>query len=200
MRPSLSALFLLASFSIKAQNLKAYEQAGDEAFTQKEYYNAVHYYDIVLRSKKTAGVYYKYAEASRLSHAYQAAEEAYKKVVDSREKSRYPMLEFYYGITLKHNAKYNEAKRAFRYFLDRYRKDNFYKAKAQQELASCDFAKQLTKQGIAATDLSIEHLNENINTKYSDFGAHEVDSLLFYSSLRFNRKREKGEKKEFQSK
>ena len=196
MRPSLSALFLLASFSIKAQNLKAYEQAGDEAFTQKEYYNAVHYYDIVLRSKKTAGVYYKYAEASRLSHAYQAAEEAYKKVVDSREKSRYPMLEFYYGITLKHNAKYNEAKRAFRYFLDRYRKDNFYKAKAQQELASCDFAKQLTKQGIAATDLSIEHLNENINTKYSDFGAHEVDSLLFYSSLRFNRKREKGEKKE----
>jgi len=197
---ALSCLVIISLFlsltSVQAQNLKAYEKAADDAFAKKEYYNAMHYYDIVLRSKKTAGVYYKYAESCRLSYAYVVAEEAYKKVIDSKDKSRYPMVEYYYGLTLKHNAKYAEAKRAFKYFLDRYDKDNFYKAKAAQEMKSCDFAKQLVGKPISEDELEFTHLSENVNTKYSDFGAHEVDSVLYYSSLRFDRKREKGEKKE----
>ncbi|WMX13429.1 MULTISPECIES: PD40 domain-containing protein [unclassified Aureispira] len=189
-------LLLLPFVSLQAQNLKAYEKAADDAFAKKEYYNAMHYYDIVLRSKKTPGVYYKYAEACRLSYAYDVAEEAYKKVIDSKDKSRYPMVEYYYGVTLKHNAKYSEAKRAFKYFLDRYKKDNFYKAKAEQEMKSCDFAKKLVQQPIPESELEFTHLSEHVNTKYSDFGAHEIDSVLYYSSLRFDRKREKGEKKD----
>jgi hypothetical protein len=197
---SLSCLIMVCLFlpfaSVEAQNLKAYEKAADDAFAKKEYYNAMHYYDIVLKSKKTTGVYYKYAESCRLSYAYVAAEEAYKKVIDSKDKSRYPMVEYYYGLTLKHNAKYAEAKRAFKYFLDRYKKDNFYKAKAAQEMKSCDFAKQLSQAPIPESDLEFTHLSENVNTKYSDFGAHEVEGVLYYSSLRFDRKREKGEKKD----
>lgn len=199
--PNMALLILILSFLFPAinansQNLKAYEKAADKAFAQKEYYNAMHYYGIVLKSKKTPGIYYKYAESCRLSHAYQAAEDAYKKVVDSKEKSRFPMLEFYYGITLKHNTKYVEAKRAFKYFLQNYRKDNFYKEKAEQEMKSCDFAKELVKNPIPEDELEITHLSENVNTKYSDFGAHEVEGMLYYSSLRFDREREKGEKKE----
>ncbi|CAA6827433.1 MAG: Outer membrane lipoprotein omp16 precursor [uncultured Aureispira sp.] len=182
--------------SVQAQNLKAYEKAADDAFLKKEYYNAMHYYDIVLRSKKTTGIYYKYAESCRLSYAYVLAEEAYKKVIDSKDKSRYPKVEYYYGLSLKHNAKYTEAKRAFKYFLDGYDKDNFYKAKAAQEMKSCDFAKKLVGEAIPESALEFSHLSENVNTKYSDFGAHEVDSVLYYSSLRFDRKREKGEKKD----
>jgi len=193
----LTVLFLFPFTNVQAQSLKAYEKAADDAFAKEEYYNAVHYYEIVLRSKKSPGIYYKYAESCRLSHAYQAAEDAYKKVVDSKDKNRFPMLEFYYGITLKHNAKYNEAKRAFKYFLQSYRKDNFYKAKAEQELKSCDFAKELVKNPIPEEELEITHLNENVNTKYSDFGAHEVgEDTLYYSSLRFDRKEEKGVKRE----
>ena len=193
----LAILFLLPLTNTQGQNLKAYEKAANDAFVKKEYYNAVHYYEIVLRSKKTPGLYYQYAESCRLSHAYQAAEDAYKKVVDSKDKNLFPMLEFYYGITLKHNAKYNDAKRAFKYFLQSYRKDNFYKAKAEQELKSCDFAKQLVKNTIPKNELEVTHLNENVNTKYSDFGAHEVGKdTLYYSSLRFDRKEEEGTPKE----
>ncbi|BDS10032.1 hypothetical protein [Aureispira anguillae] len=193
---ALTVFFLLPFVAVQGQNLKAYEKAADDAFAKQEYYNAMHYYDIVLKSKKTSGIYYKYAESCRLSYAYQAAEEAYKKVIDSKDKGRYPMLEYYYGLTLKHNAKYSEAKRAFKYFLDRYKKDNFYKAKAAQEMKSCDFAKQLVKRPIPENELEITHLSEQVNTKYSDFGAHEIEGELYYSSLRFDRKREKGEKKE----
>ncbi len=187
-------LFLMGTGSIEAQSLGAYLKAGDTAMEQKEYYNAMHYYDIVLQSQKTADVYYKYAQAARLSYAYLAAEEAYKKVVSSKEKRQYPLLEFYYGLTLKHNGKYMEAKRAFKYFLDSYKKDNFYKEKAEQEYKSCDVAKQLVKTIIPNDSLVIEHLGEEVNTKFSDFGAHEVDGQLYYSSLRFERLKQKGEK------
>jgi len=181
---------------LQAQNLAAYEKAGDDAYAKQEYFNAMHYYDIVLKSKKETNVYYKYAQSARLSYAYVAAEEAYSKVVKSREKNQYPLVEYYYGMTLKHNGKYSEAKRAYKYFLDRYNKDNFYRAKAQQEYKSCDVARQLVKDSISADSLQIEHLGEHVNTKYSDFGAHEVGGELYYSSLKFKRKREKGEKKD----
>lgn len=192
-------LLLLIVFAptaiIQAQNLAAYEQAGHDAYDKEEYYNAVHYYEIVLRSKKTTNIYYKYAQAARLSFAYLVAEEAYNEVIKSKEKSQYPLVDYYYGMTLKHNGKYNEAKRAFKYFLDSYDKDNFYKAKAQQEYNSCDVAKQLVIDIIPKDSLEIKHLGNHVNTKYSDFGAHEVDGQLYYSSLRFERQRVKGEKK-----
>ncbi|MGH1336456.1 MAG: hypothetical protein ACRBFS_10040 [Aureispira sp.] len=177
-----------------AQNLKAYERAADEAFEKESYYNAMYYYDIVLKSKKTPQLHYNYAQACRLSYAYLEAEEAYKKVIESREKSRFPMVEYYYGVTLKHNAKYKEAKSAFKYFLANYRKDNFYKEKAVQEMKSCDFARQLVKQPKPASELDFLHLGEQVNTQYSDFAAHEIEGVLYYSSLRFERKEQKGEK------
>lgn len=177
-----------------AQNLKAYERAASEAFEKESYYNAMYYYDIVLKSKKTPQLYYNYAQACRLSYAYLEAEEAYKKVIEGRDKSRYPMVEYYYGLTLKHNAKYKEAKRAFKYFLDSYQKDNFYKEKAAQEMKSCDFARELVKNPKPASELDFLHLGEQVNTEYSDFAAHEIEGVLYYSSLRFERKEEKGEK------
>ena len=46
----LAILFLLPLTNTQGQNLKAYEKAANDAFVKKEYYNAVHYYEIVLRS------------------------------------------------------------------------------------------------------------------------------------------------------
>ena len=187
-------LCLFLTQQAQGQSLKAYEKAAQEAYENESYYNAMYYYEIVLRSKQTPQLYYNYAQSCRLSYAYELAEEAYAKVINSRDKKRFPMLEYYYGATLKHNAKYTEAKRAFKYFLDSYEKDNFYRAKAQQELLSCDFAQQLLRDSLSQDELDFIHLDSTVNTKYSDFGAHWVDSTLYYSSLRFERKREKGEK------
>jgi tetratricopeptide (TPR) repeat protein len=191
-----SLVLLLLTTNLFAQNLAAYQKAGDDAFAKEQYYNAMHYYDIVLKSKKTADVYYKYAEAARLSYAYESAEKAYSEVIKSREKRQYPLVEYYYGMVLKHNGKYNDAKRAYKYFLDSYTKETFYRAKAQQEYNSCDIAKQLVKDSISSDSVLIVRLDNKVNTPYSDFGAHEIDNELYYSSLRFDRKRPKGEKKD----
>jgi hypothetical protein len=179
---------------VNAQNLKAYERAAADALEQESYYNAMYYYDIVLKSKQTPQLYYSYAQACRLSYAYEEAEAAYLKVIESRDSRRFPMVEYYYGLVLKHNAKYKEAKRAFRNFLNAYQKENFYKEKAEQELKSCDFARELIKRPKTEKELQFTHLSENVNTKYSDFAAHEIEGVLYYSSLRFERKEQKGEK------
>ncbi|MCP4440220.1 MAG: hypothetical protein GY810_14850 [Aureispira sp.] len=188
------ALWIIGLTSALGQTLNMYEKAGDEAFAKKDYYNAVYYYDQVLKSRKTSGVYFKYAEASRMSYAYKKAEEAYQKVVEGKDKSKYSLLDFHYATTLKHNAKYEEAAVVFERFLKNYRKDNFYKAKAIQEYKSCTVARKLVKNPIDT--IEIKRLGDHINTEYSDFGAHEIGDNLYYSSLRFERERPKDEKKE----
>lgn len=202
-RPDLFLLFgilFMAVLGVQAQNLKAYETAGDDAFAVKEYYNAVFYYEKVLRSKDSPSLHYKYAESLRLSHAYKAAELEYEKVLKSNEKNKFPFLEFFYGITLKHNGKYADAKRAFKNFIKQYRRENYFKKKAKQEYQSCDVAIALNKNEYDTNELQLYRLNDQINSEYSDFAAHEIGDTLYFSSLRFNRKKVKKEPKDRQAK
>ena len=68
-RSILVYLLILYSVPQQAQTLKAYEKAADEAYEKKDFYNAVYYYEIVLKSKQKTGVYYKYANACRQAFA-----------------------------------------------------------------------------------------------------------------------------------
>ena len=178
---------------IKGQTLNAYEKAADEAFEKQDYYNAVYYYELVLKSREKPAIYYRYGDACRLSHAYKKAEVAYKKVIDSEERSRFEKLDFYYAITLKHNGKYDEAAKFFEQFSKSGARDEYYQKKAVQELKSCELAKIMVEN--PDKNMNIKRLGDNINTEFSDFGAHQFqDSGLIYSSLRFDRKQLKDEK------
>lgn len=187
-------LFLCAFSVVNAQTLNAYESAGDEAFEKADYYNAVYYYEQVLKSRQKAGIYYKYAEACRQSYAYKKAEAAYKAVIESEEKNRFDKVEYYYALTLKHNAKYDEAAKYFESFSKSPASKGYFRDKAMQELASCTLAKYLVEN--PSDTVSIERLGDNINTEYSDFACHEDKEAgkLIYSSLRFDRKAPKEEK------
>lgn len=188
----LSFLFILI-FNSSAQTLRAYEKAADQALAEKDFYNAVYYYEQVLKSRKRAAIYFKYAEACRQSFAYKKAEEAYKKVLDSKQANYYPKAGFYYAASLKHNGKYEEAADAFERYL-MIEGDTNLLAKAKQEKTSCALAQQLTSEPIDSVE--IKRLGDNINTEFSDFGAHESsdNGQLFYSSLKFDRKPDKEEK------
>jgi hypothetical protein len=187
---SLVVLPLLQSFG---QTLRAYEKAGDQALKDQDFYNAVYYYEQVLKSKQRIRVYYKYGGACRQSFAYQKAEAAYKKVLDSKQANYYPKAHYYYAAALKHNGKYEEAEQAFEDYL-KIAQDSTLLAKAQQEKASCVLARELAENPIDS--VKINRLGDNINTEYSDFGAHEFgeEGQLYYSSLKFDRKATKEEK------
>lgn len=186
----LSIICLAQSWS---QTLNAYEKAADEAFEKQDFYNAVYYYELVLKSREKPAIYYRYGDACRLSHAYKKAEDAYKKVIDSDERIRFEKLDFYYALTLKHNGKYDEAAKFFEQFSKNGVGDEYYQKKAVQELKSCELAKIMVEN--PDKYVSITRLGDNINTEFSDFGAHQFkDTGIIYSSLRFDRKQPKDEK------
>ena len=190
---SIFILSLICFSQSWAQTLNAYEKAADEAFEKQDFYNAVYYYELVLKSREKPAIYYRYGDACRLSHAYKKAEAAYKKVIDSDERSRFEKLDFYYAVTLKHNGKYDEAAKFFELFSKNGIGDEYYQKKAVQELKSCELAKIMVEN--PDKNVNIKRLGDNINTEFSDFGAHQFqDSGLIYSSLRFDRKQPKDEK------
>ena len=174
-----------------AQTLSAYEKEADFAFESADYYGAAYFYEIVLQSKQSPSLNYRYAESCRKIFSYENAEKAYKKVLDSKEKNKFPYLEFYYATTLKHLAKYDEAARFFNDFSKNSKVKGYFKEKSIQEYKSCQEAKKIIKN---PTNLKIERIGNNINSEYSDFAANEFkDGTLYYSSLRFDKKPNFGE-------
>jgi hypothetical protein len=170
----------------EAQPLSAYEKEGDLAYDAADYYNAAYFYEIVLKSKQNSTLNYKYAESCRKTFSYEKAEKAYKKVLDSKEKDKFPYTEFYYATTLKHLAKYDDAAKYFNSFSKNSKIKAYYKEKSIQEYKSCLEAKKIIKK---STNLNIERLGNNINSEYSDFAAHEFkDGTFYFSSLRFDKK------------
>jgi hypothetical protein len=189
-------ILLTISIQLKSQTLSAYERAADEAFEKADYYNAVYYYENILKSKPKPSVFYKFAESCRMSFAYKKAEEAYLKVLESKEKDRFPELEFNYALTLKHNGKYDQAAEYFKIYTEKSGAKGKTLEKAKKEIESCAIAKKIIEANIKDSVI-LEKLGENINTEFSDFAAHEsVDGSLFYSSLRFDRKTGKKKKED----
>jgi len=186
----LSIVFAIISSGISAQkSLKIAEKAHKAG----DYYSAVEFYEMAFKDKKfeklksKATHYFKYAESCRFSHNFAKAETYYKKVVESNEnKSKFHTLDFWYAYTLKHNAKYQEAKDEFEKFLDQKDPTKEHLAlerMAKQEIKSCILALEIYQHPIEG--VSVENVGDNVNTKFSDFAPHLVDGDLYYSSLKF---------------
>lgn len=184
-------LIFIYNDQLFAQPLSAYEKEAELAYESADFYNAAYYYEVVLKSKQNSSLNYKYAESCRKTFSYENAEKSYKKVLDSKEKDKFPYLEFYYATTLKHLAKYDEAAKYFNSFSKSSKIKVYYKEKSLQEYKSCLEAKKIIKK---PSNLKIERLGNNINSEYSDFAANEFkDGTFYYSSLRFDKKPDFGE-------
>jgi outer membrane protein OmpA-like peptidoglycan-associated protein len=184
------------SLDIYSQTLSAYERAADQAFENADYYNAVYYYENILKSKPKPSIYYKFAESCRMSFAYKKAEEAYLKVLESKERERFIDLEFNYALTLKHNGKYDQAAEFFKIYIEKTGIKEKTANKAKKEIESCSIAKVLLESD-SKDSVLLEKLGDNVNTEFSDFAAHESeDGSLYYSSLRFDRKTGKKKKED----
>ena len=75
----LSLFLVMLCQGVSAQSFKAFEKAGDKAFTDKDYYAAMYYYSNALERKPDEpGVAYKYAEMARQFNAFEEAMKYYK--------------------------------------------------------------------------------------------------------------------------
>jgi hypothetical protein len=181
----LSVFALAFSFPVYSQTIHQLIKAGDKKFSNQEFYAASLYYeDALQKDDENVEVWYKYAEAARLFNDYGGAATAYKSVVKLDKSNQFPLASFYAAEMLRGvcECKYEEALALYKKFRNRYRKQDYYLAKTQQQMESIAWANANSKP---VDSIKIEHLGEEVNSEQSEFNAiHVFPDRLQFSSLR----------------
>ena len=186
-------IFLFTSSLLSSQSMKKLLKSGEEAMKEKDYFTAAQIYNqIILIDSATLSNQYNYAQASRLNFDINIAEHWYRKVFAKDNGKEYPEVSFWLAEILKSEGAYKEAKKMFTKYAQKNRssKDPERKKlaiKAKLESEACDLAQIMMKNPVEA---KVEHLDTNVNSKVSEYAPIEVDSLLYFSSLRFSNDRD----------
>jgi len=174
--------FVLVVFiSLSANAQRNFTEEADNAFKQKQYYDAIELYQKAYSKVKKnraerARIMFQIAECYRLTNNTRRAESQYKRVTRSGYPD--PIAFFYLAEALKSNEKYDEAIIAF----------NEYKAKmpsdprGEKGVISCELAQMWVDN---PTRYEIENVRL-LNSRENDFAATYVDrkftSIIFTSS------------------
>ncbi|MGB3948812.1 MAG: SPOR domain-containing protein [Bacteroidia bacterium] len=188
---ALTLLFTILFFTTalnfaQAQKLKTLLESGDKAFLDNDFFAASIYYNqAILQDSNDIQIQYKYAEASRLNYDFEVAERWYKKVFKADAQGKlFPECSFWLATIQKSLGKYKDAKKLFDKYAkkNKKKKNDYFVLKAQQELAACDYAVGLS----ATVDKTIEviHLDSAVNSKVSEYAPVLIDTILYFSSLR----------------
>ena len=185
---------LIFNFKGKTQ-IKQLLKQGIEANENKDFSSAAQIYNqIILIDSSKIEYQLLFADASRLNYDNETALHWYLKVFKKDNGKTYKEVPFYMATLLKHTGKYKEAKKYFDkyYKKNKSSKDPFKKQlclKAMQEIEACDLAQIIIKNPVEATIL---HLDSSVNSEVSEYAPIEIDSVLYFSSLRNNSKTDEG--------
>ena len=170
---------------ISGQTLNAYAKGAQEAFDKKDYYTAYNFLRIAHEIEPNNTVHtYHLAEAARYYSAFTMAEKYYSEVDSSANAKDYPATGFWLGNVKERLGKYQEALDLYQIYLSEHDgEDTLLTPMAQKHIDICTWA--LREIENKDTTLTLELLGPEVNTTFSEFGAAKLDSLLYYSSLRF---------------
>jgi hypothetical protein len=178
-------LLMLAVFSaqvLTAQNWKKSRKTGDELYEQGKYVEAAAQFEEAFKKKpKNKDLAYKAAQTYHTIRDYRKAAEYFNYIKD--DNTQYPMSGLKYAGALKQDGRYEEAKRAFQNYLDKYSGTD--KALMQQlvnrEIAGCELGKELSAKTNKETE--IYHLGRGVNTEMNEFAPVRIrEETIFYSS------------------
>lgn len=177
-----------------SQSLKKLLKQGEEAMNDKDYFSASQIYNqVILIDSANLDFLYQYASASRLNYDNDIALRYYKKVYKVDNGRKFPETPFWIGQLLKSNAQYKEAKKYFNKYWSKNRRSKNAEIKrlaekAKLESEACDLSLIMMKNPVP---VNVEHLDTQVNSKVSEYAPVELDSLLYFSSLRDKRARDK---------
>jgi tetratricopeptide (TPR) repeat protein len=181
----LIAVLLFLPVMLHSQTLKAWVNAGDDAFNKKKYSEAVDYYSKALEFETgDLAITMKMADGVRLSKDYEHAATWYGKVVLADKENHFPLALFYYAEMKKYLGMYEESGRLFERYVALNNQDTSYTGiKARSEIEACKIAAVLIKQ---KPEVEIINAGTPVNSAYSEFGASMVgDTALYFSSLKY---------------
>lgn len=167
------------------QSFKAFMEAASEAADGNNHFAAMTYYDYALQfDDENLDVRYKLAEAARGLNAHTEAIAQYEYILENDADGQYSDAMYHLARSYQQKGEYNTAKEYYQQYISQYSGDNaYYTARAQKEIDACDWSMSSTMD--RSDEFNLMHLDNNINTPYSEFGAVQQGDELFYSSLQF---------------
>lgn len=169
---------------IQKLSFKKSLKMGDYLYSIGSFFNAAQYYQAV--NEKQAGNSYVVSQIADCEYKlrdYKEAEKWYKELVDAND-PLYPLAPYYYGLCLKANGKYQEAKTVFTTFEKSFKGVNSqtYKKFAKNQAKGCDLAIQKMQN---PDTVKITHIGANVNAPYTEFAPIPLgDSVLLFASLK----------------
>lgn len=175
---------MLGFVHLNGQTKKAFIQAAEEAFAQKNYYAALKYFNIVLEfDENDRNALRKSAISAMEFNAYDIAAQRYTYLIDSLQDNSDSLDLYHTAIMFRRMGQYDKAIEYFdRYIVEYGSKDEFSEfVRTQKEKtvwASSRF-KEVDER------VKIKRDSTGINSNFSDFGGAYLNDSLYFSSMRF---------------
>ncbi len=211
-RGSLAGIFFLGSIAVShSQFVYDYKKSADNFYAKGDYYSAAQYYEQSLDPQKTAKAHgvdpytiqkqgstktaggdkataareeivYRIAESYRQLNDFTHAEKYYGELASAAD-TKYPGAAYWYGVALRTNGKYDEARQQFEMYLKMNKANGSYVSQAKMELENCKFIAEQKKRKDGNL-YSINKVIGSVNTGEANYAATWVNNTMFFTSTR----------------
>lgn len=167
------------------QSKKAFMEAAEKSYAEKNYYAALTYYNEVLQfDEKDADVLYKSAECARMFDSYKIAAERYSYLIDTLQIINDSLIYVHAGEMYQRLGQFDKANDYYDLYISQYGTDGeYYTDKAKKEKASATWAASRVKD--LDPNVKVARVDSDLNSEYSDFGAFKYNNDIYFGSQRF---------------
>lgn len=158
---------------------------------EQDHYGAATYYRKALEiDKENTEIWFKLAMSLKKTNNCEEAEKAFQEVFDRYENIKYEVSQYWLAEMQKCQGNYEMALINFRDYVRNARNRSIYEyAKARQEVKATQFAIDHLED---SASFKINALSGEINSPLSEFAPRSLaDSILYFSSLQYFKKKEK---------
>ena len=180
---------VLTTVQIHAQTKRAFLEAAELNYANKNFYAALVYFSKALEfDEADTAILVKAAESARQFDSYQKAAQIYSLLLDSMEYNAKPDLVFHLASMYQKMGKYDEAELTYKRYKTMYEnQDSFLLQKTEKELSSIEYAKTIVNE--INPSITIARMEGDVNTPYSDVGAIIYKEGIVYSSKQYDEKK-----------
>ncbi len=166
------------------QTKRAFRKAAEEAYNKKNYYAALTYYNEVLEfDANDKEALLRSAHAAREFNAYDIAVEKYTYLLDSLELEVDSTVLINTAEMFQRMGKYDKATEYYDRFITEYGSNDSLSMKAKEYKEKAAWASSRVKE--VDEGITVERVNSDVNSNYSDFGAYKLGDSTFFTSMRF---------------
>lgn len=180
-------MFFLAcsTANLTGQTLKQYEKKATEAYSERNYSEALAYYKVLLEidPDRTDALFYA-GESGLKMRAFHVAEVMFERIPDTSKTGPFFLTDFRLANVKKGLKKYDEAIVYYQKFIENeHGVNDLLLKRAGEELDYCNWALDNLQN---AAPVELVRYDTLINTYQTDFAPLKVDNTLFYTSAWFD--------------